>query len=382
MSSSKWFHRVLVVLATAVGLSNVIDAQERTSVISGIVRDESGGLAEGATIRGHHVETGVTRSASTDPGGAYRLPILELGTYEVSAEKPDFKASVHTGVVLNLDRKTIVDHTLRVGEIAERVVVTGDTRAIEVTPSAISGLVNSKTIEELPLNGRDYIQLATLQAGAQTARAQARNENNGYGIQLSISGLRPYQNGFRLDGVTLNTYNGSTPGSINGVNLGVDAIREFSVHSSNYSAQYGHAGGGIVNAVTRSGSNEFHGSTFYFHRNDNLDARNFFDGAEPPEFRRNQFGGSLGGPLAHNSSFFFVNYEGLRNARGNTTINTTLSEQARRGDLSTGRVAVDPTMAKARFTLLPTARFSVTPVCTPSPTTRSGVRTSSPPVSI
>ncbi len=346
MFSSKWFHRVVVALATVLRLSIGIEAQERTSVISGIVRDESRGLVEDAAVRGRHVETGVTRSTTTGPGGDYRFPILELGTYEVTAEKPGFNASVHTGVVLQLDRETIVDHTLRVGEISEKIVVTGDTRAVEVTPSAISGLVDSKTIEELPLNGRDYVQLATLQAGVQTARAQTRNENNGYGIQLSISGSRPYQNGFRLDGVTLNTYNGSTPGSINGVNLGVDAIREFSVHSSNHSAQYGHAGGGIVNAVTRSGSNEFHGSTFYFHRNDNLDARNFFDGAEPPEFRRNQFGGSLGGPLAHNNSFFFVNYEGLRNARGNTTINTTLSEQARRGDLSTGRVAVDPTMAK------------------------------------
>ena len=292
-SRSPWYrgkcaHRVFVVLVAALWLTTVTDAQERTSVISGVVRDESGGLVEGAAIRGRHVETGVTRSVSTDPGGAYRFPILELGTYEVTAEKPGFKVSVHVGVVLKLDRETIVDHTLRVGGIAERVVVTGDARAIEVTPSAISGLVDSTTIEELPLNGRDYIQLATLQAGAQPARAQTRNENNGYGIQLSISGSRPYQNGFRLDGVTLNTYNGSTPGSINGVNLGVDAIREFSVHSSNYSAQYGRAAGGIINAVTRSGSNAFHGSTFYFHRNDNLDARNFFDAEAPPEFLRHQ----------------------------------------------------------------------------------------------
>ena len=175
---------------------------------------------------------------------------------------------------------------------------------IEAAPSALTGLVDSRTVEQLPLNGRDYVQLAALQAGTVVDRARVSNAVQGYGLNISISGSRPVQNDFRLDGVSLNSYNGSTPGSVNGLNLGVDAIQEFSVLTSTYSAQYGRAAGGVINAVTRAGSNEFHGGAFYFHRNDNLDARNFFDPGEPPEFRRHQVGGSLGGPIIKNKTFF------------------------------------------------------------------------------
>lgn len=321
-------------------------AQVRTSAISGIVRDETGGVVEGASVLILNQETAATRRLTTGEDGSYRAPLLELGTYDTTVEKAGFRASRHEAVLLELDRETVVDHVLQVGAITEEVVVRGEARVVEASPSAISTLVDSTTIEELPLNGRDYIQLATLQAGAPVARAHASNVNHGYGIQISISGSRPIQNSFNLDGVSLVTYNGSTPGSINGVNLGVDAIREFSVHSSTAGAQQGRAAGGIINAVTRSGGNDFHGSLFYFHRNDNFDARNFFDGAEKPEFHRHQFGGSLSGPIAPNKTFFFANYEGLREARGNTTVNTTLSAEARRGNLTSGQVAVDEIMGK------------------------------------
>jgi hypothetical protein len=320
-------------------------AQVRTSAITGNVTDESGGVVPGADIEVLHLPTGETRGSSTDEYGDYRIPLLELGAYQVTAAKEGFKVSQHRGVVLELDRETVVDHVLSVGDVTESVVITGQARIIEAAPSALTNLVDSQTIDQLPLNGRDYIQLATLQAGAPVARSQVRNANTGYGLQISISGSRPHQNNFRMDGVSLTTYNGSTPGSINGVNLGVDATAEFSVHSSTYSAQYGRAAGGIVNAITKSGTNDLHGSLFYFHRNDNLDARNFFDAGEPPEFRRHQFGGSVGGPLVRNKTFFFVNYEGLRETRGNTTINTTLSAEARRGNVASGMVRVDPVMA-------------------------------------
>ena len=325
---------------------NSLAAQDRTSGIFGTVLDESHAVVDGAKVRATNLRTGVTRETLSGAAGAYRIPLLELGEYEVTAAKAGFKSSVHRGVVLEVDHEAVVDMLLQVGAAFEEVTVTGEARLVEATPSALSGVVDTRTIEELPLNGRDYMQLTTLETGAPAARAQSRNINNGFGIQLSLSGSRPYQNNFRLDGVSLNSYNNSTPASINGVNLGVDAIQEFSVQASTYSAQYGRAGGGIINAVTRSGGNAFHGNLFYFHRNDNLDARNFFDPGEPPEFRRHQFGGSLGGPLAKNKAFFFVNYESLREERGNTTINTTLSAEARRGDLSTGPVAVDPVMAQ------------------------------------
>jgi hypothetical protein len=321
-------------------------AQDRTSAISGTVTDPSGAVVADARVVAESISTGSSRIGQTDGSGFFRLPRLEVGEYLLTAEASGFKVSRHEGLVLELDREVVVNPTLEIGQGSESVVVSGRAWTIEAAPSAVSSLVDSATIERLPLNGRDYIQLATLQSGAPAARAQVRNVNTGYGIQISISGSRPYQNSFQLDGVSLVTYNGATPGSVNGINLGVEAIQEFSVHSSTYSAQYGRAGGGLINAVTKSGGNEIHGSLLYFHRNDNLDARNFFDGDAPPEFRRHQFGASVGGPIARNKAFLFVNYEGLRELRGNTTINTTLSAEARRGHLEDGVVAVDPVMAK------------------------------------
>ncbi len=337
--------RTLVVVLSAV-LSAGVAAQDRTSGISGTVVDQSGGVVVDARIEVLHVATGEVRRTSTGRDGVYRLVRLPLGVYHVTAEKEGLRASRHEDVLLEVDHESIVDHRLEVGDLTQSLVITGEARSIEATPSAITSVVDPRTIAQLPLNGRDYIQLATLQAGVPAARAQDRDVDTGYGLHISISGSRPFQNSFRLDGLTLTTYNGSTPGSINGVNLGVDAIAEFSVHSSAYSAQHGQAGGGIVNAVTRSGSNAFHGAAFYFHRNDNLDARNFFDGEQPPEFRRNQFGGSLGGPIVRNEIFFFANYETVREERGNTTFNTTLSAEARRGNLTSGTVHVDPNVAR------------------------------------
>ena len=339
---ARWLTLALLVA----GFSQPLVPQQRTSTISGTVRDQSGRLVPGARILARHLETGTVREAQTGEAGLYRIAALELGSYEVTAEKPGFRTALARGILLTLEREAVVDLTLEVGPHQERLEVTGESRTIEAAASALSGHIDSKSIEELPLNGRDWVQLATLEAGTVVARAQYRNVNTGYGLPLSLSGSRPYQNNFQLDGVSLTSYAGATPGGINGVNLGVDAIREFTVLTSSYSARYGRAGGGVVHAVTRSGGNRIHGSAFYFHRNDNLDARNFFDGPNKPEFRRHQFGGSLGGPLVRNRTFFFTSYEALRELRGTTTIDTTLSEAARRGELAAGRVPVDPVAAK------------------------------------
>jgi hypothetical protein len=336
----------LTLVLLALGLSQLLLAQSRTSAISGTVRDPTGRLVPGARILVRHLETGLVRETQPGEEGLFHIVALELGRYEVSAEKPGFRTATARDLLLAVDREAVVNFTLEIGTRQESIEVTGEARTIEAAASALSGHVDSKAIEELPLNGRDWVQLATLEAGTVVARAQYRDVNTGYGLPLSLSGSRPYQNNFQLDGVSLTSYAGATPGSINGVNLGVDAIREFSVLTSSYSARYGRAAGGVIHAVTRSGTNQFHGSAFYFHRNDNLDARNFFDGARKPEFRRHQFGGSLGGPLAQNRTFFFTSYEALRELRGNTTIDTTLTEAARRGELAAGRVAVDALMAK------------------------------------
>ncbi|HXG33638.1 MAG TPA: TonB-dependent receptor [Bryobacteraceae bacterium] len=321
-------------------------AQPRTSSISGTVRDASGAVVEGAVIRVRNLETGLVRTTVSDATGAFRVPALEVGPYEVSAEKTGFARSRVGGVILELDREAIVEPVLEIGERSDSVTVEVEARLVEATTSTLSAIVDSTTIEKLPLNGRDWVQLATLQAGAPVARAQYRTVNTGFGLQISLSGSRPSQNNFQLDGISLTAYSGSTPGSANGGNLGLDAVREFSVLTSTYSAQYGRAAGGVIHAATRSGGNEVRGNAFYFHRNDNLDARNFFDGPEPPEYRRHQFGGSLGGPLARNRTFYFSSYEALRELRGRTTIDTTLSPAARRGELTSGRVAVDPAVAK------------------------------------
>ncbi len=320
--------------------------QDRMGSLTGRVTDPQGAPVGSATVRATETGTGKESVTKTGGDGSYLLLRLEPGGYRVTAERDGFRVSMHEGVRVDIDKRTVADHRLTIGEARESVVVTGQARQIEATPSALTSLVEAGTIQQLPLNGRDFLQLAALQSGAPVARAQERSVNTGYGVQLSISGSRPFQNGFRVDGLYLTTSHGSSPGSINGSNFGVDSIAEFSVHGSSAGAQYGQAAGGIVNAVTKSGTNELHGTAYYFHRNDNLDARNYFDGAEVPEFRRHQGGAALGGPIRKNRSFYFANTEFLRQARDSTTVNTTLSEAARSGNLTTGRVTVDPTMAK------------------------------------
>jgi hypothetical protein len=192
---------------------------------------------------------------------------------------------------------------------------------VQLTSSDIGATVNATTVRELPLNGRSWTDLAALQPGVDTIQTQpsfalgADRGNRGFGQQLTISGARPQQNNYRLDGVSLNDYANGAPGSVLGGNLGVDAIQEFSVLTSNYSAEYGKTSGGVVNAVTRSGTNVFHGSGYEFLRNSALDAANFFEnagGIPKSPFKRNQFGGSMGGPIIKNRTFFFADYEGIR----------------------------------------------------------------------
>ena len=193
---------------------------------------------------------------------------------------------------------------LHVGTVANRVEVTAEAPAIQLSSSDISAVVDSTTVRELPLNGRSWTDLAALQPGVSTIQTQpsfasgSNRGNRGFGQQLTISGARPQQNNYRLDGVSLNDYANGAPGSVLGGNLGVDAIQEFSVLTSNYSAEYGKTSGGVINAITRSGTNEFHGGVYEFVRNSALDAKNYFLRAPLPRkrhFQRNQFGGTIGG---------------------------------------------------------------------------------------
>ncbi|MDQ2920467.1 MAG: TonB-dependent receptor, partial [Acidobacteriota bacterium] len=229
------------------------------------------------------------------------------------------------------------------------VTVSNEPPVVDTTTPTISAVVTERTIVELPLNGRDWTSLATLQPGISSIRTQfasggtASRGNRGYGDELTITGHRPQENNYRIDGVSINDYTNGAPGSAGGVNLGADAVKEFSVLASNYTAEYGRTSGGVINAITRSGSNSIHGSAYEFFRNDALDARNFFDKAKPP-LRRNQFGGSLGGPIIKNQTFFFADYEAIRRTQGIPSIVNVPSAAARQGQLAAGTVPVHPAM--------------------------------------
>jgi hypothetical protein len=231
-------------------------------------------------------------------------------------------------------------------------VVEGGTPAVDQGTSMLSAAVEGKTIRELPLNGRDWTQLATLEPGVSTITTQtptvlgnAGRANRGWGTQLTVGGAHPQQNNYRVDGISINDYSGGGPGNTLGGNLGVEAIQEFSVVTANPSADYGKTSGGVFNALTRSGTNAFHGSAYEFYRDSALDARNYFDGAEPPPFRRHQFGASAGGPVRRDRTFLFADYEGLREDLSTTNLLTVPSRAARAGALVSGTVAVDPKVA-------------------------------------
>src|SRR6202790_3547018 len=303
------------------------------ATLTGTVKDTSGGIVSNAQITITDVATEVTRTVSSGSAGLYTAPNLLPGTYQVRVAAPGFTTALEKGITLTVGAQQVLDITMQVGQMTQTVEVTTEAPTVELASSSIDAVVSSTTVRELPLNGRSWTDLATLQPGISVITTQpAQSENRGYGAQLAISGARPQQNNYRLDGVSLNDYSNGGPGSVLGGNLGVDAIQEFSVLTTNYPAEYGKSSGGVVNAVTHSGTNEFHGSVYEFLRNSALDARNFFDSAIPP-FRRNQFGASAGGPIHKNHTFVFGDYEGIRQSLGITSLVTVPSPAARSGQL-------------------------------------------------
>jgi len=301
-----------------------LQAQLTTATLSGTVADTTGAVIPGVSVSVLQVETGTSRDAVTDDEGRYRVPLLDPGEYEIQAELTGFRTAVRTGITLTVGDRVVVDLTLSVGEISERVVVEGEAPLVQTTDTTLSGLVDTKKIRDLPLNGRSFEQLALLQTGVTVVRHTLAGSVSGTGLKFSVAGSRPGSNNFMLDGMNINDAAGATPGSAAGNNLGVESIREFKVLTNTYSAAYGRNTGGVVNIVTKSGTNQWHGSVFEFHRNSALDARNFFDRdpenplerSDPPSFKRNQFGFTLGGPIKEDSTFIFGSYEGLREGLG------------------------------------------------------------------
>src|SRR5947209_7286129 len=207
---------------------------------------------------------------------------------------------------------------MKLGQVNQTVEVTGEPPTVETNSSAISATVDSKTVRELPLNGRDWTSLATLEPGITSLPNQATSSfnankgNRGFGNQLSDSGHRPNENSYRFNGISINDYTNAAPGGATGLNLGVDAVQEFSVITTGYTAEYGRTSGAIINAITKSGANKLHGTGFFFDRDSIFDARNYFDGPKIAPFRRIQFGGSGGGPIIKDKTFIFASYEGFR----------------------------------------------------------------------
>src|SRR5215467_1710869 len=349
--------RVWVVAAMVVLMSSsLVYAQVAGATLSGSVTDPSGLVLTGAQVSVANIATGVVRAVMSDSAGFYIAPNLVPGQYRINVEAKGFATST-ANVILTVGANQSLDFRMKIGAATEQVEVNTEAPAVQLTSSDLSTVANATTVRELPLNGRSWTDLATLQAGVDNVQTQpsftvgADRGNRGFGQQLTISGARPQQNNYRLDGISLNDYANGGPGSVLGGNLGVDAIQEFSVITGNYSAEYGKTSGGVVNAVTRSGTNSFHGSAYEFIRNSALDARNYFDLSSIPPFKRNQFGGAVGGPIIKNKTFFFADYEGIRQSKGISQFTTVPSDAARHGLLCSNPSGADPSSPCTTFQL-------------------------------
>ena len=318
-------------------------AQRTAATISGEVRDPSGAGIPAAEIAATRIDTGGVRSTSTDANGSYLLADLQVGAYSVRASAPGFQVVIRENVVLTVAANARVDFELPIGEPRYEITITEPTPLVETLSPELAYLVGERSIEELPINGRNVHDLMLLQPGVQAFRLRDSGGSIvAHGLGVSVNGQDPRSNVYLLDGTLQNDFTNGPAGSGASTSLGMETIREFRVEANLYSAEFGRNFGGQVNALTKSGGNNFHGSAFEYLRNDNLDARNFFDPARIPEFRRNQFGGTLGGPIAKDKTFFFVGYEGLREDLGRTINSFTPDADARRGVLPAGAVPVDP----------------------------------------
>ncbi len=297
------------------------EAQVSGATMSGLITDPSGAGIPNANVSIKNVGTGEVREVPTNGDGFYSAPNLLPGKYEVTITAQGFNKVVQKGITLTVGAQQALNLSLKVGQVNQTVEVTAAPPNVETTTSAVTSVVDSKTVRDLPLNGRDWASLAELQPGITSIPNQATTSfnankgNRGFGNQLTDSGHRPNENNYRLNGISINDYSNAAPGGPTGLNLGVDAVQEFSVITTGYTAEYGRTSGAIINAITRSGTNQFHGSGFFFDRDSIFDARNYFDGPTIAPFRRIQFGGAAGGPIIKDKTFVFGAYEGLRQSQ-------------------------------------------------------------------
>jgi hypothetical protein len=320
-------------------LPSQVSAQVVGATISGTVTDASGSKMPDVDVVVTNVATGIATSTTTKGEGTFVVPNLQPGNYEVSATAKGFATLVRKGITLTVGQELILNLSMQVGGVNQTVTVTAEAPTVNLANATISGVIEQRTVNELPLNGRSWTDLATLQPGVHASQNQppinaGDRVKRGLGLELTISGARPQQNNYLLDGVNINDYANAGPGSVLGGNLGTDAVAEFSVLTTNYSTEYGRTSGGIVTATTKSGTNQFHGSAYEFFRNDALDAASFIDnanGVPKAPLHRNQYGGSAGGPIQKDKTFIFGDYEGVKQSLGTTTVSNVLSTDARTG---------------------------------------------------
>ena len=291
---------VLIVGAPAMG-------QTVTGTILGTVTDNTGGVVPGVSVTVKNTATGFTRAGVSDDKGRYELRALPIGPYEVSAELQGFR-KLTKGVQLTVGAEVSMNFTMEVGGVEQTVVVTAEAPVVQTSSTEMGALVDQKQIQQLPLNARDIQQLAVLQPGVQSQASY----NGLYGANITVRGSRPEQNRYLLNGVDASTSFGTSPVSAANIMMGVEGLQEFKVLTSDYSAAYGVKQGGVVNMVTKAGTNAFHGSAYEFHRDKALDSRGYFDTAGVPPLKRDQFGASFGGPLIKGKTFFFLNGEVFR----------------------------------------------------------------------
>ena len=320
----------------------LVFAQTATATIVGVVKDTSGALIPGVSITVKHTETGQTRTAISSDSGSYNVPLLPVGAYEISTTMPGFKQQVRTGINLVIGQQAVIDLTLEVGAAAEQITVSEEAPLVNTTLSSTSGLITEQQVKDLPLNGRSFDQLLVLNAGVVN---NASNMGGGGGFPaFSVAGHRQETNRFMINGVDWiggnATHQFVTPSGASSQLLGVEAVREYNVLEHTYGAEYGKRAGGQVSIVTSSGTNQWHGDLFEYHRNSALDARNFFEQQKGP-FKRHQFGGTVGGPLMKDKLFVFGNYEGFTQRLAQSTRGIYPDAQSRQGLLPCYLVAAN-----------------------------------------
>ncbi len=304
-------------------------SQSVRGTILGTVTDDSGAIIRGASVVAHQTATGLTRTEHTNEAGEYSIPQLPVGPYIVSVEQPGFKKTERTGIELQVDDKLRIDVVLPVGQLTETVAVEATSPVVSTDSATLGTVVSNREVTELPLNGRNFLQLNLLVPGVNQGVKGSQNQTQGGSI--SVNGVREQSNNFLLDGMDNNDL------AINqyAVAISTEAIQEFKVQASTYSAEFGRSPGAQINIASKAGTNAIHGVLYEYLRNSALDAKNFFDRPGPiPEYRRNQYGASVGGPIKKDKTFYFANYEGNRIRQGITKVATEPTAAMKGGDFS------------------------------------------------